>query len=259
MMKKDLGGLHVLVTRPEPQGTELCQEIQSLNGEAIYLPTIEIAPPNDPEAFAEAIATLGDQDWLIFISPQAVYQSVPYIRRAWPELPPSVKFAAVGLGTAKALHEAGYLIAAYPESEWSSEGVLGLPAFESVKNQKIAVIRGEGGRELLDQVFAERDAIVTPVIAYQRVRPIVNIHPYIEQLKANKIDVIVATSFEAVQNLKIMMGDEGWQYISEIPLIVVSERIKILAQDLGFQTIWVARNARHEAILDVLVKIKEST
>lgn len=252
-MSADLCPLRILITRPDPAGSELCTLIKSYGGHAVHFPTIAFAPPPDLAAFQQSILVLGQQDWLIFVSPRAVYLSVPVIRREWPEFPDRVKFAAVGAGTAQALHEAGYN-AIHPADEWGSEGLLNLPALQSIDGKKIAIIRGEGGRKSLEKELADRGAWVSHIVAYQRVLPEVNRSEYFNLLKQHKIDVIVCTSFEGVRNLKILCGDAGWLYIKNIPLIVVSERIKILANNLDFQTIWVARNASHEAILEILAQ-----
>ena len=253
-MKQDLLGLRVLVTRPGFKGNELCSCIDAEGGQAIYFPTIVFTPPPDPDLFQEAINKLGVQDWLIFISPQAVYASIPAIRRAWPQFPTQVKFAAVGAGTAQALHEAGYNITVYPMDTWSAEGLLAMPEFQSVADKCIALVRGEGGREILDQVLTTRGAHVTPVIAYQRSLPQVIVHPYLALVEQQAIDVIICTSAQGVQNLKTLLGPTIWPILRNIPLLVISERIKMLARDLDFQTIWVARNARHDTLLEVLVQ-----
>lgn len=255
----DLGGLSVLVTRPDPEGSELCEMIENHGGYAYHLPTIDIAPPSDMTAFSEAIKKLGEVEWLIFISPQSVYASVPAIRRAWPEFPEQVKFASVGPGTAKALHQAGYLVAIHPSTEWNSEGLLNLPVFNEVKGKKIAIIRGEGGREKIDQVLSKRGAKLLQVIAYRRILPKVHVKEPLQLCQQGKIDVIISTSFESVKNLKILLGNEGWPYIQKIPLLVISERIKGLAHDLGFKTIWVTHKACHQAILKTLAQNRKET
>lgn len=250
----DLSGRHIVVTRPDPQGSELCRLIEQVGGGSIFFPTIAFAPPPDSAVLQQALSLLGEQDWLVFISPQAVYAGVPLIRRTWPDFPANVQFAAVGAGTKNALHEAGYEVAHYPE-EGGSEGVLALPAFQDLSGKKVAIIRGVGGRELLDDVFAERGARVLPVIVYQRVLPQAH---NTEWLAERKIDAIVCTSFEGVQNLKDMLGETVWPLIKTLPLLVVSDRIKSLAQDLGFQTIWVSSAASNEAILERLMQVLTS-
>lgn len=253
-MMPTLNNLHILVTRPSPAGEELCQFLMEQGAKATHLPTIDFAPPPDAVAFQEAIQQLGEQDWLIFISPHAVTSSVPDIRKTWPILPPHVKFATIGEGTARALRAAGYIPAVYPDENFSSEGLLALPEFQQLSGKSVAIVRGVGGRELLEKTLTQRGAHVLSVVAYQRILPTIDTKSYIDLLKQNAINVIICTSFEAVANLKQLLRDENWQAVNRIPLIVISERIKTLAENLGFQTIWVACNAKHQSILDVLVQ-----
>lgn len=243
----------LLVTRPDPGGAALCELIQRQGDVAIHFPTIIFAPPPDTAAFQRGLELLGEQDWLLFVSPQAVRASVPAIRRAWPVLPNTVRFAAVGAGTANALQEAGYQVSCVPDSEWSSEGLLDSPEFQAIENQHVAVIRGEGGREILEKILTERGAKVISLIAYQRMIPEIDISPYLPLVKDAKIDAIICTSFEGVANLKQLFA-AVFPALKVIPLIVVSERIKSLAQQAGFQTIWVADNASHEAILAIIAQ-----
>lgn len=242
--------MHILVTRPEPQAAELCHLIRERGDQATPFPTIAFAPPPDQHAFLAGIQTLNKQDWLIFISPQSVRASIAYI----PALPSTVKIAAVGAGTAKALNAAGYTHILHPVAEWHSEGLLDLPALQSVANKKIAIIRGSGGRELIDKQLAERGAQITTIIAYERVLPVIDAQPCLNLLRQREIDSIVCTSFDGVRNLKILLGETAWPQLQTIPIIVMSDRVKMLARDLGFQTIWVTQNASQAAILDLLAE-----
>lgn len=252
----NLDKLRVMVTRPQPQGMELCRLIDSCGGQAVSFPTIEFAPPTDVKAFQQAILLLGEQDGLIFISPQAVYASVTAIREVWRQFPLHVQFAAVGAGTANAMQEAGFTQIIYPSHDWSSEGLLDLPEFQNITHKLWAIISGEGGRDVLEKTLIARGAHVLPVIAYQRVLPQVDPAPYLALFKQYQIDVVVCASYESIRNLKILLGKEGWPFIRVVTLVVMSERLKVLAQDLGFQTICVARNASHKAVLDALVDIR---
>jgi uroporphyrinogen-III synthase len=248
-----LSGLHVLVTRPDPAGGELCRLIEAKGGSTYFFPTIAFAPP-DLVAYQRALATVGEQDWLIFVSPQAVYHSVPVIRQHWPVLPSTVKLAAIGAGTQQALHQAGYESVICPETTWNSEGLLALPAFAEVSGQKITIVRGLAGRELIDNTFEQLGAQVTPLIVYQRVLPKVETNVPAELIQTHKISVIVSSSGEAVRNLALLLATKTANQLFSVPLIVMSHRIKSLAEDLGFQTIWVASNASHLAILDLLAQ-----
>lgn len=246
--------LTILITRPDPQGSALCQLIEANGDHAIHFPTIEIVPPADETLLQQQLSQLGEQDWLIFISPQAVITSIPHLRRAWPQLPDTVRWAAVGAGTAQALKEAGYNEIIYPPVEFSTEALLALPEFHSISGKKIAIIKGEGGRELLQTTLQERGAHVLLINSYRRALPEIDPTRYCDLFINNKIDAAICTSFEGIANLKKLIGEKAWKTLKVTPCIVMSERIKSLAHHLGFQTIWVVKSASHTAILNLLAE-----
>ncbi len=63
-----LKNLTILVTRPKPQGEELCQKIQEKLGQAIYFPTIEIVPLRE-SSLSEKIEHLRYVSTLDFCQP----------------------------------------------------------------------------------------------------------------------------------------------------------------------------------------------
>ena len=67
-----LRGRRVLVTRRREQSETLCAAIQAAGGEAVVIPAIEIAPAPDPGDLDRAIGALGDYDWIVFTSANAV-------------------------------------------------------------------------------------------------------------------------------------------------------------------------------------------
>ncbi len=239
---------YILVTQAGAKGLALCQQIREKGGQAVHFPTIDFVSLTHTPPFQQALALLPEQDWIIFNSPQAVAESLPF------PLPSHCQLAAVGASTASALQAAGYQDIIFPADNWCSEGLLAMPAFQGLENKKIAIIRGEGGREYLAQTLRERGATVLPVLAYRRVLAKSMNEEVLSLLQKTVIKATVCTSYEAVLNLKILLGASFWPMLFKIPLIVVSERIKILAHDLGFQTIWVARNASHPSILELLAE-----
>ena len=94
----NLRGARVLVTRPAHQAEALVQLIESTGGEALRLPTIEIAAPADPAALDAMLDRLHEFAFAIFISPNAVIQVAPRLR-ARGGIPPTLRLAAVGQGT----------------------------------------------------------------------------------------------------------------------------------------------------------------
>ena len=254
--------LSILVTRPSPQGEQLCRLLIQRGHLAFHCPTIAFAPPADWEAVGAMLPLVNQQDWLIFNSPQAVM----FYQKYMSSLPPPssrglsagptsnatltvgpadkprddgvASIAAIGAGTARALKEAGFSSVISPPSNWNSEGLLALPEFQAIQNKRIMIVRGEGGREALEPALCARGAEVRSLIVYQRILPSLNIDPFIRLLAAQKIDAIVATSCTGVEHLKVLFAPV-WHLVVRVSLVVISERIKRLAEGLGFQSIWI--------------------
>lgn len=236
--------LTVLVTRTPPAGAELCQLLQAAGLKTIYFPTIEIQPCIQDD-FIQALEEFPSLDWLIFISPQAVLVGLPVIQKRWPVLPAQLQTAALGGGTAAALEKQGITVDIFPSQEWHSEGLLALPEMQAVAGKKIAIVQGEGGREFLAEELTARGAIIKHLIAYKRSIPSVNTDIFI-----NKIDVIICTSGEAVQNLKQLAGSAHWPLLQNTTLLVVSQRIHAIAKKCGFRKIQIIKNASYDAIIE---------
>ena len=242
--------LCVLVTRPKPAGETLCNAISKAGGRAIFFPTIEIVPERTA-ALEQAIDQLDQFDWLIFISPQAVYTNTSNIKARWKTFPAQVKVAAIGEGTAIALREAGLPVDLFPTESWNSEALLVLPDLKTVKDKKIAIFRGMGGREHLADTLIKRGAQITAVISYKRVLPDVDVTEIIKLLRKGKINIIVSSSGESIINLKKLLG-AALQNIQALPLVVVSNRMADIAKANGFFRIVMAKNARLDAIMTAL-------
>ncbi len=248
---KNLNKLTVMVTRPKPQGEILSDQIRAAGGEVVYFPTIEIKPPEDMALFTQNIERLDHYDWVIFVSPQSVYQSMPIIKKYWPQFPVNVKVAALGGGTVDALREAHLSVDVSPTEDWSSEGLLDDEAFQELAHKNVALICGESGRELLAETLTIRGVNLTNIIAYQRCLPQVDVSKYVRLLQEHKIDIVLCTSGEILYNLKILL-EKAWADLRTVPVVVISERMKLLAKQLEFETILLAKNASHPAMLTIL-------
>lgn len=246
----------VLVTRPKPEGELLCRHLQAAGYDTVYLPAQEIRPLADTLALRAQIAALDQYDWAIFVSRSAVRTSVHLIHSAWSKLPRELRFAAVGEGTAEALREAGLPPALYPSDSWTSEGLLALPELKQVKEQRIALFCGEGGRALLADSLQERGAQVTRFVSYQRFLPQEDRTPTQALLDQGQIEAVVVTSAEGLSNLQKMFSSETGGRLKKIPLVLVSERIMIQAKEKGFERCFLAKSASHEGILQALNSIR---
>jgi len=221
-----LAGLNIVVTRPPEQAHYLAHGIETLGGHAILFPLLEIEPLLDSPELRDLIARISQFDLAIFISPNAVRFGLQAIGK----LPLTLHLAAVGQGTARALSAASNQAVIAPQIQFDSESLLALPELHNVKNSKIVIFRGNGGRELLGDTLKGRGAIVEYAACYQRSKPASRL----DTLLTQPLDAITISSSEALRNLGEMSGFEA---LRALPLFVPHPRIATTAQQLGWQNI----------------------
>jgi uroporphyrinogen-III synthase len=254
-MRRELGGLRVLVTRPVDQAETLCRLIADAGGEALRLPTLVIRDP-EPEQAARrdaVIDALEVYDLAVFISVNAVARGMERIRarRAWPA---GVKIATVGASSARALERYGLAVDLVPAHEFNSEALLALEALQSMRGRRVVIFRGNGGRDVLRDELRGRGASVDYVEVYRRACPDIDPEAIAHLWQPGAINIVTVTSNESLQNLHDMAGPRGQPLLRELPLVVVSPRQAVLAAALGFNNEpLVAANAGDEAILAVLL------
>lgn len=250
-MTNSLNGALVLVTRPEAQADKLCRLISEHEGEALRFPTLEIQPAIvSPEAIAQALTC----DWLVFTSTNAVDFALQAFDGKMAGLQ-SVRLAAVGQATANALRQAGLDVACVPANDFSSEGLLAEFAMQQVAGLKFMIVRGVGGREKLAQTLRNRGADVDYLEVYCRCRPEMGNGELVRRLRDGKLAASTITSGEALENLLAMLDQASGALLRRLPLIVVSDRIRQLAQALGFERIIVSLQPTDAAILETLTTL----
>ena len=242
----------MLVTRPAGQAAGLCRLAEAAGYEAVQLAAIEIREPVDLEALQALVGALHSYDLAVFISVNAVTRGLDYIlaRRDWPQ---HVKIATVGASSAAALREYGLAPDLVPAHRFNSEALLALDALQDMHGKRVVILRGNGGREHLRETLRARGAVVEYVEVYRRACPEIDPQLMRALLQPGALDVVTVTSNETLQNLFAMAGEEGRSLLRALPLVVVSERQALLAQELGFEhTAMVAENAGDAALVEAL-------
>jgi len=248
-----LGGARILVTRPAHQAENLSRLIAEHDGFAVRFPVLEIVAVSDNVKIQKTLAELDKFQWIFFISTNAVTMLNYYLDGGKMPKSESVRYAAIGLATSRAMREVGLSVDLVPENSYNSEALLAMPEMQQVNGKHCLVIRGEGGREELAFTLRSRGAKVDYLDVYKRVIPNFDKTEVIKLLDQNKLDVITVSSAEILQNLLFMLGKENYKRLTTIPLIVVSDRIRQIAAELGFKQITVAESASDAAILDAVI------
>ena len=241
-MSPPLQGVTVVVTRPAAQAAGLAAMIEAAGGEAVVFPVLEIGPADDPAPLAAAIAALDEYALAVFISPNAVDYSVPAILAAR-EWPAGLRPVAVGGGTVAALARYGVGKTIAPSTRFDSEALLELPELqaEAVAGKRVAIFRGNGGRELLADTLRERGAGVDCITCYHRAAPAGGAAPLKDLWDSGCFDAIALSSSEGLRNLWDLLDAEDRERLAETPLFVPHARIAEAAHALGLaQTILTA-------------------
>ncbi|WP_374278931.1 uroporphyrinogen-III synthase [Azonexus sp.] len=239
-----LAGRTVVVTRPRGQADGLAGAIAAAGGTALLFPLLEISPADDPRPLAEAVDRLADTAVAVFVSPNAVDHALPAIlaRGPWPAglLP-----AAVGQGTVRALAARGVEGCVAPVDRQDSEGLLACPelAASRVAGRRVAIFRGDGGRELLADTLRERGATVDCVTCYHRSGPPGAIGTLLAAWRDGRLDALTVSSSEGLRHLAGLLDAEGRRYLQATPLFVPHPRIAEQARELGLERIIVTAAA----------------
>jgi len=249
-----LAGRLIVVTRPAGQAESLCEAIARLGGEAIRFPVIEIAEPEDTAALQAATANLQDYHLAFFVSPNAVSHALDFIlpRRSWPA---DTLVATVGKGSESALARYGFGDVIAPEQGFDSEAVLALPAFaaDAVCGRRVAIFRGDGGRDLLGETLLARGAMVDYVSCYRRRIPQADPGPLIADARNGRLHALVLTSSEGVGNLAAMVGEQGLATMTRVSVLAPHPRIAAAAEAAGFRRV-VCCGAGDDGVLAALLE-----
>jgi uroporphyrinogen-III synthase len=257
-----LHGVGVLVTRPELQAMPLCRLLEAQGASTLRLPAVEIKPLGDRRALAAQLGDLEHFDVIIFSSANAVRFGVSFLdqRRG-------LTLAALGPATARALNQAGYRVAIHPEDSIDTEGLLKHPQLERVAGQRILMVKGGDGRELLRQELSQRGATVVIADVYERApanpsaSALAQVH---ERFAAGAIHVVTATSLEVGRNLlKLAAGErappELRNEFERVHWLVPSERVALGLRELGLKApLLQAPSAEDQDLVTALIRWRSS-
>lgn len=256
-MSADLQHKTIAVTRPAGQATKLNALLQAAGASVLSYPLIAITALSDQQAVVQQFDALETQDWLIFISSNAVQHGMAAIKQQYLDaLPKNLQFAAIGPMTAQALAEYGVDKVLIPLERFDSEALLARPELQTMQGQHIMIVRGVGGRELLANTLKQRGAEITFAECYQRINPQSSTEALFQpSSQTPKCDAMVVTSSEAMRHLldlaQINQTNAEHHWLKQIKLCVNLPRVAEAANSLGLTT-YIAGKPGDEAMLNCL-------
>lgn len=254
LARHPLADFTVLITRPSGQAEGLCLLVDEAGGEAIRCPMLDIVAVEDLATATESLMRQDEWNWLIFISANAVRFALEggFV----PQPGTACRIAAIGEATAAALIAAGVPVDLVAPPPHDSESLLATPSFLRVEGQRLLIIRGVGGRELLADVLRERGAFVGHAELYRRV-PVApeSIAPGLLRLSDGGCSAVIITSGEALAHLAFSLGASAPTVMLNTPLVVMGGRLAELARQAGWRKVIAADRAGDEAMVQLLKQL----
>ena len=251
----NLSHVRALVIRPQPQAQSLAQAIEAVGGQAWVMPMLTINPLPETQAMKECLLMLDRFDLVIVTSRPAARLGLDLIDRYWPQLPLHLRWFAIGSGTADELERFDIRVR-HSSAGTDSEALLGM--LSGVRGQRILMIKGTGGRPLLEEQLLDQGASVETIEVYQRSRPAYELSAHsnavLKELESHAINVILCGSGETMTNLGYYLPIP---YRARYRLLVPSERVAIEARSLGFRQVTNTRGASNDLMLEALVDLFE--
>jgi uroporphyrinogen-III synthase len=195
----------VVVTRALGQHRELTGLLEAEGAVPVLFPTIAIRPARDVTALDAALREAARYDWLVFTSANAVSHVWDrFAALGGATLPPTVRIAAVGPTTARALADRGAAVSAIPDAYRGSEvaGALG-----TLTGRRVLLPRADIGRDETVEALRAAGAEVVAVTAYHTI-PAEPDPAGLAALRSG-VDAVTFTAPSTVRNFALLLADEA--------------------------------------------------
>ena len=237
----------ILLTRPLSQVGNLQSLLEDSDLDYVLFPALEVNK-------IDTVAPSESYDVIIFISVNAVIYAEEYFSQLFVE---PLKIFAVGPTTAKKLTDKGVKVDAYPLENASSQELLAMPECGKLSDKKVLIVRGKGGSETLKNSLKVMNQVDYFEVYRRTACEVSQLHvESIEQFMQTPDGIVIANSVKSLFNVvklvkEIRSYHEG--QLKSRTLVVLSERIKVQAQSIGFKNVHVARTPSDKGtIIEIL-------
>ncbi|WP_462380199.1 uroporphyrinogen-III synthase [Pseudomonas sp. Marseille-QA0892] len=242
----------LLLTRPTPECEAQAAFLDENGVHGACLPLLAIQPLAETPEQRGVVMDLDLYAAVIVISKPAARYGLARIDTYWPQLPVEQRWFAVGSGTAAALADYG-IDACWPEGA-DSEALLAMPELNdalAAPGSRVLILRGEGGREALQEGLSARGVKVDTLELYQRSLPAWPEGQLGRVVQAERLNGLVVSSGQGFEHLRQLAGD-AWPSLSQLTLFVPSARVADLARAAGHGFIVNCGGASNDALLAAL-------
>lgn len=249
--------MNILVTRSSPYGEELVKKLLLHGKNAWHLPLIKFQTGKNLYLLQNKINSLRQGDLIFIVSKNAIDYAYNWLNKSEYIWPDKINYYAIGKSTGKLINQLTGHKVFFPINEENSNNLLQLPSLNHIKGKKALILNGNNGLKILGNTLIERGAKVEYCECYHRYPIKYNKKKELNNILKLKIDTIIVTSAEILRQLyKLIPKFYRINWLIHCKLIVTSQRIYLIANQLGWTNITISRTANNENLIKIIKKIK---
>lgn len=243
----------VWITSPEPTATKLMRLLRERGMEAWVMPLLGYSAPSDHyQKLDSAIANLSECQWVVFTSSHAVMEFHARLRHHGSVAVSHLKFAVVGLSTAKTCAEYGFTVHVIPSM---SQGEALAKTLSLQCEGRVLFPQAEEGRPELVTELQKSGVDVDVVSAYRTVPLKVEIPTWKKRAEAENWQGLVVTSPKGLKTWLDYFG-HVWCHdaMHHRTLYGMGPTTASVAENLGFSHILTPTAATLDSLADLISK-----
>jgi uroporphyrinogen III methyltransferase/synthase len=207
---RPLFGRKIVVTRSRAQSSDLMEELERLGAEAIEMPTIRIADPEDFGPLDEAIDRIERFDWIVLTSVNAVGRFIDRLLERGRDIRDlkGIKLCAIGSATADEVRSFHLRVDLIPPKYVAESIVESLQKADAIEGKKFLLPRADIARSLLPEEIQRLGGEAVEVDVYRTVLEENIDQEVIQYLLDGEIDLVTFTSSSTVRNFAQILGKD---------------------------------------------------
>lgn len=251
--KLPLQGIKVAVTRPRDLISQMSEKLRVLGAEVLELPSIRTEKAEDNLSLKEALAHIGEYQWIAFTSPTGVKVFFAEMRAAGMDIRAlgHIRIASIGKGSAKELEKFGIYPDLIPEVY---DGMhLGRAMAEKCEDHaRVLLPRAEtGNHEILEELAKRSDILVTDIATYKTVYTKPETVDQKAAFETGRVDMAVFTSASTVRGF--VSATEGLDYTG-VTAACIGKQTAAEAEKYGM-TCHISQKASMDSLVELIVKL----
>lgn len=248
--KLELRGKRILVTRPKERAGTLSSRLTALGAEVTEYPCIETVPILPCGEMERALKNISSYEWLVFTSPAGVECMWDELKRSGKDARAlgSVKLAAIGSGTEKALNKCGLsadLIPTVYDAEHLGAELAGKAG------GRVLILRAEIGSPALTERLSDAKIAFDDIAVYRTIYKNDRSAELRKALENGELELVTFTSASTVRGFVGSVGEDA--DFSKIRGMCIGSQTADEAKKYGIP-VAIAEKATIDALISLIEK-----